>query len=288
MADDASMVSPVEPIKGKAEGRRVTLPDGMVLDLSSSAPPPDAESTTVRLLDQIEPYHFHACPICFADATDLEHVPPESLGGRVITSTCEDCNNRFGSPFEEELRLHTRNAIRAPAFSGGPVQGRRRAKEVTVYRQQDGAFAAVVDNPDPAVEEMLRNGSMDMSFRLPRPALWQTALLKQAYLAACVYLRQIPRTPHAEAVRFELLRARNAGTGHSIGPLAEAVPRIGGWGQMPLVPCLAVVPDEELPFLAVGMAGYGFVGWPIPDTDTLLTARMRQRLGPSAGTALRA
>ncbi|WP_417687899.1 HNH endonuclease [Pseudidiomarina sp.] len=56
------------------------------------------------------------CPIClqetpFNDAT-LEHVPPESIGGREILLTCKPCNNRLGAKYDS----HVARKIRFDGF----------------------------------------------------------------------------------------------------------------------------------------------------------------------------
>jgi hypothetical protein len=71
----------------------------------------------------------YICPICFKlfgrdalsteydDHLTLEDVPPQSLGGKVLTLTCKICNNRAGT----ELESHLSKKLHADAFlSGAP------------------------------------------------------------------------------------------------------------------------------------------------------------------------
>lgn len=73
-------------------------------------------------------FGFPVCPICLdPDPDEAEHVPPESLGGKVMTWTCKPCNNDFGTA-EERLRrfvdLETTAHIEA---TDGSVPGKRAA-----------------------------------------------------------------------------------------------------------------------------------------------------------------
>lgn len=53
-----------------------------------------------------------ACPLCYevvdwgaveAGRVSLEHVPPQSVGGRITTITCTECNNTQGSRLDSHL-----------------------------------------------------------------------------------------------------------------------------------------------------------------------------------------
>jgi HNH endonuclease len=44
---------------------------------------------------------FERCPICLSSGSmTAEHVPPEVIGGRVMTSTCDRCNNELGASID--------------------------------------------------------------------------------------------------------------------------------------------------------------------------------------------
>jgi hypothetical protein len=231
----------------------------------------------VTLLDVIRPTDFDVCPICLTESpTTEEHVPPESIGGRRATLTCAECNHRFGV-FEAELALHTRNALRGPAFTGPGVQGNRRASEFSIAFQEDGSPAYILHRPDKAVMEMLKSGRMQMSFSLPRAALWRTALLKHAYLAACLYLQEVPDTRHARHLRSELLQARDAGASHETGVFASALRTMRGYGDAPTQLYLAGVSEHGRIYGFVGLGKHWTVAWPMPDTVPLLGARLKER-----------
>lgn len=267
-----------EPLVGTFTDRHtVELPDGRRLDLSNSAPIPTAKSVDVAVVDAIRPTRFLVCPICLSpDPSTSEHVPPASIGGARATNTCADCNRRFGL-FEGELGVHTRNGLRAPSFSNSSVEGSRRAAEMSISFQADGSPVYILRRADPAVADMLRTGSMNMTYSLPSAHLWRTALLKHAYLAACLYLRLIPMTRHAHFLREELLAARDAGRSHRMGTFASALRTFRGFEGAPMPLYLAATRDGDSMNASIGLGRHWMVRWPMPDTADLLHRQIRRR-----------
>lgn len=60
------------------------------------------------------------CPICLAEfdeavlggdppKIDLAHILPKAVGGRRVTLTCRDCNNRMGWRYDSHLAAHVRD-----------------------------------------------------------------------------------------------------------------------------------------------------------------------------------
>ncbi len=61
------------------------------------------------------PYSIYMCPLCrlifseksldqsFKNPLTLEHIPPESVGGKEFVLTCKNCNNNHGSKFDSHL-----------------------------------------------------------------------------------------------------------------------------------------------------------------------------------------
>ena len=83
------------------------------------------------------------CPLCFrvfgiealdegADARDpvlsVEHVVPESVGGRIVTLTCRVCNNRDGSEIDAHLTRRFRFEDSFAGLGDEPIKARLRAK----------------------------------------------------------------------------------------------------------------------------------------------------------------
>jgi hypothetical protein len=77
-----------------------TMDDGSILETRMPALN-GAEATGHHLAMEIRYLDFGECPICLEPTSGTrEHVPPESIGGNVMTRTCEPCNNKFGSLYE--------------------------------------------------------------------------------------------------------------------------------------------------------------------------------------------
>ncbi len=79
----------------------INLADGRMLD--ANQPKVTDDVIQVMVGAQVPARFFESCPICGDPATDDEHVPPESVGGKVMTRTCRPCNNRLGSHVEADL-----------------------------------------------------------------------------------------------------------------------------------------------------------------------------------------
>jgi hypothetical protein len=92
----------------------------------------------------VERFDFPVCPICLEPDPDVaEHVPPESLGGRVMTRTCRRCNHDCGTA-EDQLRsfIDLEATVHAQT-SDGSVMGRRAARSPCVRRRSgDGCVRA--------------------------------------------------------------------------------------------------------------------------------------------------
>lgn len=157
----------------------------------------------------VSSFRFPLCPICLEpDPDKAEHVPPESLGGKVMTWTCQKCNNDFGTA-EEQLRgfidLETTAHIEA---TDGSARGRRAAK--VALRSSEGRPAGMfIRSSATGFEEILATGPSKLSVQPLNMPLVHASLLKHAYLAACLTNRQIPMTAEAERIRKVLLAARN-------------------------------------------------------------------------------
>lgn len=205
-------------LTGRKDGRgipelfeaSIEFDDGTTLELAM--PRHDSSEDRARVLQAtFERTTFSECPICLTpDPSSEEHVPPYAIGGTSIVRTCTLCNNEFGSKFEPHLFNWYESTLGAVRLSGGDVLGNRHAGTFLARQTSSGKIALIQHgNADPAINEILDSGT----FRL-QPIGYDhdravIALLKSAYLAACVLLKQIPRTPIAEAVREELLAARD-------------------------------------------------------------------------------
>lgn len=241
-------------------------------------PPGRGDEGTLEFLAVIKPGAFQragvpACPICIdGDPTVREHVPQRNLGGHVMTMTCEACNHGLGSRVEAALQDWFDSAYRRVAFEHEEISGRRHIP--TIYHRQaaDGTFAWFVDGElTPEVEQMLTSGKLDMHYHPPSPRRYRLALLKHAYLAACLHRKDVPDTALARTIRADLVAARDAITDEQL-PESESAERIKVYrshiGRQG--PPLALVAKEDTdgasePEVLISLAGVLFVTWPFPD-----------------------
>ncbi len=127
-------------------------------------------------------FGFAMCPICLAPEPDeAEHVPPQSLGGKVMTWTCKKCNNDFGTA-EDQLRsfidLKTTAHVKA---TDGSVPGRRAAK--VAFRASEGRpHGLFIRSSATGFEAILGTGTSRLSVKPLDMALVHASLLKHAYL----------------------------------------------------------------------------------------------------------
>jgi hypothetical protein len=150
------------------------------------------------------------------------------------------------------------------------VLGKRRVAELLYRQTDDGQFVLVPAKPiDPAVRDMLAAGLLQIEGPPPDPRRYCLAALKHAYLAACLYLREIPDTDHARAVRADLLAARDASSSELL-PASAAASALGLARSYtpPKGPPLALIaiprePNIE-PEVWISLAGTMAVQWPLP------------------------
>jgi hypothetical protein len=154
------------------------------------------------------------CPICFKlfdrealsteydDHLTLEDVPPQALGGKVLTLTCKICNNQAGAELESHLRkkFHS-DAILAGVSDVGLDARFRPDPEVDltamVYIRPNRGIAIEYDlnRSDPKdvnrLHELEKSGNISeiniqllLGYKGRRP---EVALLRVAYLIAFSY-----------------------------------------------------------------------------------------------------
>jgi hypothetical protein len=257
--------------RGQVPARRLSVQgtDGELLDVLKGATgaSPDARIAVVR---EITGYRFDSCPICLApQPSSAEHVPPAGTGGQPRTWTCEPCNNGLGSRVEAELIDWRDDALRYARANSETVAGARKLPRLLRRRTPDDRFVLVIDGPlHPDAEPMLEHG-FTLEFAPPDPRRYKLAALKHAYLAACLELRAIPETTYADAIRHDLVAARDS-------PSPAAVPVSEYAMSMPLMrtheqPCepsiaLGLLPrsDGTTEWWIV-LAGTIAVPWPMPD-----------------------
>jgi hypothetical protein len=169
----------------------------------------DGDDLDIQVLDPIGPRFFDDCPICGAPATHREHVPPESLGGKTLTRTCEPCNVRLGSLVEPALSQWFHVELPSARFRSAGFHGARSAGHVLIRSTTDGRAVPFLDGRHHSdVDAMLAaNGPVLLEGLLPDANLCWLALLKHSYLSFC--LKYGPPTGYiADLIRRDLIAAR--------------------------------------------------------------------------------
>jgi hypothetical protein len=164
---------------------------------------------------------FPTCPICGADGslTD-EHVPPDLLGGAVLTRTCPECNNRFGT-YEDALLKHAEQRYTMALRSPG-LRGERRISDVILRRDSDGRLLLSTWNGfwPSWTDPMFTEEGWEFQLERPCPCRAYASVLKSAYLAACTLAPEAVAVPGdwpvAELVRRQLVAWRDAHDEHLV------------------------------------------------------------------------
>lgn len=205
--------SPGSP-KGLPLAARMLI-DGPLGTMNLRVPQPPGVKVAGSLRAVVEGGRFSHCPICLVRHPDSrEHVPQQGLGGKVMTYTCVRCNNGFGTRVEGALYdLHARAfdvRVSSPLLPGSRSMARFLLREndegTPVHLQGRG-------RTDPEVEaifdQLVLSGDAEFTYRLPDPRAVRAALLKHAYIAACMAIREVPMDGYAAEIRAELLAARD-------------------------------------------------------------------------------
>lgn len=270
--------SPKDP-RGSAPGRVVHIvdEDGRRSLEVVHAPSAHAVSARFTVVKAVAPCNFDVCPICLTPGpTSAEHVPPEKLGGHRMTPVCAHCNNTLGTRLEADLLDWRDDALRVRA-SASNVRGTRAIGRVLRRTAATGEFVLMAsDRRDRSLHQMLSSGELQFEFVPPDRRKVRLAALKSAYLAVCLDQRSIPMTTAAEAVRAELIAARDAPDRHTIpeGPRAQALSLYRSFGppQGPSValarPASPATPSDVGAAgteVIVWLAGTLGISWPLPD-----------------------
>lgn len=259
-------------IEPSAPGRTgVQMEDGQIIDAGPIVPSDDAR-VGVSLVCEIDTRYFERCPICGDGHLTEEHVPPASVGGDVRTGTCAPCNHRLATLVEDDLAAWYDQRPISVAFEQEGVRGARKTGRVRVRKTPDGQFAIVVAAGDPAVREMLEaGGEITMIVTEARPARIEVALLKHAYLAACLHLGEVPQGSVADAVRAELIAVRDATDRNVLPatPLAGSLDYGRSYEPAGSSLHLALVASQgRAPVLAI-LLGSVWASWPLGDSATV-------------------
>lgn len=212
--------------RGSAATRGLAAMHEMHLDLADGGSlgivrfrPPSLEQRQHRAVARIPRVDFERCPICLEpDPKSEEHVPPRSMGGVVLSVTCDRCNNEFGSRFETHLLDWFEDAFHV-RMGSNLVPGDRRIPRLLRRQATNGRPVLMVDRGrvDPDIARMLDSGDFSLLVAAADPRRMRVALLKSAYIAACALAGEILDTPLAAQTRELLVRMRDL-------PRREVVP----------------------------------------------------------------
>jgi len=158
------------------------------------------------------PDFAYLCPLCkksvivylqeynqlnWTEEFDLDHFPPESVGGKNTVMVCKKCNSRAGSDYDHMVKEY----LVFDAFAKRKNNSKLEAKATFIgklgrypinlsFRIDDLVYIELPKKPAPYVTEWLeerKNSSdwqMEVSFNGPSPSKFQKAMLKSAYLYA--------------------------------------------------------------------------------------------------------
>lgn len=270
----------IRSVKGRGTARGMPELTEVVIDLEGGGelrgrmPAPAGERVDTRIVPvPFDYFEFSECPICLTAAPDSrEHVPPSSMGGSVLTLTCLRCNNEFGSRFESHLQTWYEGSTGRVQLSGTTVDGRRHAGELLLRETESGEFLLMqTGRADPAIHEVLEGGSFELHRIEPDTSAIHIGAIKNAYLAACVLMKEIPRTDRAIAIRADLLAARDSerGTRLELSPLLQSirVARAAGEPVPGAIELVAMPGGAERLTFAISFSRVFAVDWPLDPID---------------------
>ena len=229
-----------------------------------AGPPLDGEDVQIELIGEIRPHIFDRCPICGDPATEDEHIPPKSVGGKKMTRTCGPCNNRFGGFVEPDLLDWLDGVVLSAQLRSERIGHRPGSISRLAIRQTPQGFLLVADG-DEHLDLVLRaGGEMTLRWRSIDYRRCWIALLKQAYLASCLRFGILDGSL-PEAIRAELISVKDARSRTAIPrtPIAERLKVATRAEPIAGVPPVVEVKamSETGPIPGVLLVGRVFVGW---------------------------
>ncbi|MGD9702814.1 MAG: HNH endonuclease [Ilumatobacteraceae bacterium] len=158
---------------------------------------------------------FDQCPICLSmGPMTAEHVPPEAVGGTVVTSTCVRCNNELGSsidrPFVDSM-FGKFGSFKLSTEASNGVQGFRTYRNVRIARGKDHERAVWIDGERNSDLRPLLGGAtqFEAKMQIPDPKAVGLGELKSLYLACCVVAGEILSGETADRLRADLVAVRD-------------------------------------------------------------------------------
>jgi hypothetical protein len=246
---------------------KIRQDDGVQLDVGPVLPS-SGRPVTVTVTDSLSRVDFGCCPICFHPSTTDEHVPPESIGGRVMTLTCDPCNHRLASRVERDLADWIANKYPRVWLKDGDGK-QRRLPNVQLLVTDAGEFVvASSGNSKAAASLMVPKTTVTLIAEGPDQVRWRIALMKHAYLAHCIAYG-ITDDLTMTQVRNDLINARDSARREQVHPSKVAdsmlVMRTGQRAERLASIVVAQAEHEDGCVEGVILAGQVFVSWPSAD-----------------------
>lgn len=163
---------------------------------------------------------IYACPLCLSGfkieslengELTLEHVPPESAGGKGIILTCKRCNNEAGSKYDSHISKRDKIINFAETLID---------KNVDISTNDGKTDIAILKHNNPATTKKLSQAMKSLASQVPQPSLnfqietresyefrkYQLSLLKSAFLVVVAKLGyKYACSPELYLVRKQLL-----------------------------------------------------------------------------------
>ncbi len=205
----------------------------------------------------------------------------KALGGSVMTSTCAPCNNRIGAVSEEQLRRLVAGEVQLELrFNGAKAPRGWRKATATIRQVPTEPSVFHVERGDPELLTALGNDHpFEVRYTLFDQFPIGIAILKYAYLAACVWFRAIPKLEDADSYRKLLMAARDGKdqdpTVHNtVGALVQSLALVENPTTSGSV--ILTAPTAGRPTWTFVMAGRLAVPWPF--NDLLPTEQFADRI----------
>ncbi|MBN1564916.1 MAG: hypothetical protein JXA10_13800 [Anaerolineae bacterium] len=184
-----------------------------------------ALGSQLRITPDVE--NVFVCLICFKffsesdpDEISLEHVPPDSVGGKVRTITCKVCNSESGSKLDNHLALKLEHEDIFAERSSGPLQAHASIDGIRLpidFYKEDNNFSIVIPNNDKwqqkcrsqidAFTEKVVSGKFEINveYKLHSSKRANAAILRSAYLwAFSVFGYGVLINPHFPVIRGQI------------------------------------------------------------------------------------
>ena len=162
------------------------------------------------------------CFICGEPALTAEHVPPDSIGGRKLLNSCQQCNNELGTRIDEPFSQRVLQSYRGRFLDPTRTMPGARRVDIHLGVDENRAITHVgtsFDHDPDLVAVTKGGGRFELMFTKPDDHAVQCGLLKSCYLAESALVGRPLAGPRATTMRSELssILSGNAPNASSLG-----------------------------------------------------------------------